>query len=86
MEKGWRIIPISKTCEMEWVMGRDNEPLFLVSVEHRKNLYVPPPGAISGILQKKATSVDFANSRLSRKQTESIDREWLRVSSKRGRR
>ena len=43
-------------------------------------------GAISGILQKKATSVDFANSRLSRKQTESIDREWLRVSSKRGRR
>ena len=33
MEKGWRIIPIScKGCEMEWIMGRDNEPLFLVAV------------------------------------------------------
>jgi len=27
MEKGWKIIPMSyKACEMEWVMGRDNEP------------------------------------------------------------
>ena len=33
MEKGWRIITIScKGCEMEWIMGRDNEPLFLVAV------------------------------------------------------
>ena len=33
-------------CEMEWVMGRDNEPLFLVAVGHRKNRYVLLPGAI----------------------------------------
>ena len=58
-------------------------PLFLVPVEHRKNMYVPLPGGISGILQKKTTSVGLANSRLSRKWTESINREWLRVSSKR---
>ena len=36
-------------------------------------------GAIFGILQKKTTSVDLSDSRLSRKWTESIDREWLRV-------
>jgi len=47
-------------------------------------MYVPPPRAISGILQKKATSVDLSNSRLSRKWMESIDREWFRVSRKRG--
>jgi len=86
MEKGWRIIPMScKGCEMEWVMDRDNEPLFLVPVEHRKNMYVPLPGAIFEIPQKKTTSVDLSNSRLSRKWTESIDREWFRVSSKRRR-
>ena len=64
-------------------MGRDNEPLFLVPVGHRKNFYVPPPGAIFGIPQKKTTSVDLSNSRLSRKWMESIDRGWLRISSKR---
>jgi len=27
MEKGWKIISMSyKACEMEWVMGWDNEP------------------------------------------------------------
>ena len=57
-----------------WAMGRDNKPLFLVPVEHRKNMYVPPLGAIFGILQKKATSVDLFGSRLSRKWTEFIDR------------
>ena len=30
-----RIAMSCKGCEMEWVMGRDNEPLFLVPVEHR---------------------------------------------------
>ena len=42
-----------------WVKGWDNEPLFLVLVEYRKNLYVPPPRAIFGISQKKATSMDL---------------------------
>jgi len=80
MEKGWKIIPISyKACEMEWVMVRDNEPLVLVPVKHRKNLYVPSPGVIFRILQKKTTSVDLSNSRRSRKWMESIDIEWLRV-------
>jgi len=67
-------------------MGRDDELLFLVPVERRRDMYVPPPGGIFGIPQKKATSVDLSNSRLSRKWTESIDREWLIVSSKRRRR
>ena len=35
---------------------------------------MPPPGAISGILQKKATSVDLSNSRLSRKSL--IENGW----------
>jgi len=52
---------------MEWVMGRDNEPLFLVPVGHRKNIYVPPPDAIFGIPQKKTTSVGLSNSRLRQK-------------------
>ena len=83
-ERDGRIIPMScKGCEMEWVMGRDNGPLFLVLVEHWKNMYVPPPGVIFGI--KKTMSVDLSNSRCSRKWMESIDREWLRVSSKRRR-
>ena len=69
----------------EWAMGRNDEPLFLVPVEHRKNMYVPPPGGTFGIPQKKATSADLSNSRLSRKWTEFINREWLRVSSKRRR-
>ena len=42
MEKGWRIIPIScKGCEMEWIMGRDNEPLFLVAVGQIFTCYCP---------------------------------------------
>jgi len=46
------------------------------------NMYMPPPRAIFGVPQKKATNVDLSNSRLSREWTESIDREWLRVSRK----
>ena len=60
------------------VVGRDNEPLFWVPVEHRKSLCVPPPRVVLGIPRKKATVVDLSNSRLGRKWTECIDKEWLR--------
>jgi len=57
-------IPLMATQGMRdgWAMGRDNES--------RKNIYVPPPGTIFGILQKKAISVDLSNSALSRKWTD----------------
>jgi len=61
-----------------WVMGRDNEPLFWVPVEHRVNLYVPSYRVVIGVPQRKVTSVDLSKSRLGRKWTECIDKEWLR--------
>jgi len=64
------------TCDMTdgWVVGRDNQPLFWVPVEHRKNLWVQSYRTIPG---KKETVVDLSNSRLGRKWTECIDKEWL---------
>ena len=64
-----------------WVMGRDDEPLFWVPVEHRDNLWVPPPKAVYGIAQ---ASVDLSCSRLGRKWTECIDKEWLREVEQKG--
>jgi len=69
---------ILKEMVAGWVMGRDYEPLFWVPDEHRDNLYVPSPRAVFGIPSKKATSVDLSYSRLGRKWTECIDKEWLR--------
>ena len=65
---------LRKVCEMDgqWV-GTMSHCLW--SVEHRKNIYVPPPGTIFGILQKKAISVDLSNSELSRKWT-----DWQRLT------
>jgi len=65
-----------------WVMGQDNEPLFWVPIEHRKDVYVPPcrvvikPPQISTIL-------DLSNSRFGREWTECIDKEWLRELERR---
>jgi len=61
-----------------WVVGLDNEPLFWVPVEHRENLYVLLPGVVLGIPGKKEMVVDLSTSRLGRKWTECIDKEWLR--------
>jgi len=65
------------TCEMTdgWVMGQDNEPLFWVPVEHRESLCVQSPRVIP---RKKTTRVDLSKSRLCRRWTECIDKEWLR--------
>jgi len=74
------------TCDMTdgWVVGRDDEPLFWVPVEHRENLYMPPPRVVPGIPRKKETVVDLSNSRLGRKWTECIDKEWLREVERKG--
>jgi len=58
-----------------WVMGRDNEPLFWVPVEHRNNLWISSSRSAFGMPR---TSVDLSNSRLGRKWTDCIDKEWLR--------
>jgi len=74
------------TCDMTdgWVVGRDNERLFWVPVEHRENLCMPPPRVVPGILRKEETVVDLSNSRLGRKWAECIDKEWLRQVERKG--
>ena len=74
------------TCDMTdgWVVGRDNEPLFWVPVEHRDNLSVPSHRVVIEASQRKATSVDLSNSRLGEKWTECIDKEWLRQVERKG--
>jgi len=64
-----------------WVVGRDNEPLFWVSVEHRENLWVQSSRTIP---RKKTTRADLSKSRLCRKWTECIDKEWLRKVEQKG--
>jgi len=69
-----------------WIVGRDIEPLFWVPVEHRKSLYVLLPGVVLGMPGKKETVVELSTSRLGRKWTECIDKEWLRQVERKGRR
>jgi len=64
-----------------WVMGQDDEPLFWVPIEHRKDVYVPPCRVMIKAPQVP-TILDFSNSRFSRKWTECIDKEWLRELEK----
>jgi len=70
-------------CEMTdgWVVGRDNQPLFWVPVEHRESLCVQSSRVIP---RKKTTRVDLSKSRLCRKWTEYIDKEWLRQVERKG--
>jgi len=79
---GYELMP----CEMTdgWVVGRDNEPLFWVPVEHRESLCVLPSRVVPGIHRKKETVVDLSNSRLGRKWMECIDNEWLREVERKG--
>jgi len=64
-----------------WVMGQDDEPLFWVPIEHRKDVYVPPCNVMIKAPQVP-TILDFSNSRFGRKWTECIDKEWLRELEK----
>jgi len=76
---GYELMPQDMTDG--WVMGQDNEPLFWVPVEHRKSLCVDCTRVIS---RKKTTRVDLSKSRLCRKWTECIDKEWLREVERKG--
>jgi len=58
-----------------WVMGQNGEPLFWVPVEHRKDVLLCRV-VISA--PQMSTILDFSNSRIGRKWTECIDKEWLR--------
>ena len=64
-----------------WVMGQDDEPLFWVPIEHRKDVYVPPCIVVIKAPQVP-TILDLSNSRFGRKWTECIDKEWLRELEK----
>ena len=61
--------------------GQDNEPLFWVPVEHRKDVYVPWCRVVIKA-SEISTILDLSNARLGRKWTECIDKEWLREMSK----
>ena len=60
-----------------WMMGQDDEPLFWVPVENRKDLYVPSSRVVIEGSQI-STILDLSNSRFGRKWTECIDKGWLR--------
>jgi len=79
---GYELMPSTMTDG--WVVDRDNEPLFWVPVEHRKSLCVPPPRVVPETRRLKTTNVDLSNSRLGRKWTECIDKEWLRELERKG--
>jgi len=64
-----------------WVMGQDDEPLFWVPIEHRKDVYVPACRVVIKA-PEVPTILDFSNSRFSREWTECIDKEWLRELEK----
>jgi len=64
-----------------WVIGQDNEPLFWVPIEHRKDMYVPQCRVVIKAPQI-STILDLSNSRLGRKWTECIDKEWLKEMEK----
>jgi len=64
-----------------WVTGQDDEPLFWVPIEHRKDVYVPVCRVVIKA-HKVPTILDFSNSRFGRKWTECIDKEWLRELEK----
>ena len=76
--------PMLQGMQDGWVVDRDNEPLFWVPVEHRKSLCVPPPRVVPETRRLKTTNVDLSNSRLGRKWTECIDKEWLRELERKG--
>jgi len=64
-----------------WVMDQDNELLFWVPVEHRKDVYVPPC-RVAIKAPQISTILDLSNSRFGKKWTECIDKEWLRELEK----
>jgi len=64
-----------------WVMGKDNEPLFWVPVEHRKDVFVPQCRVVIKAPQI-STILDMSNSRFGRKWTECIDKGWQRELEK----
>jgi len=89
MHEHWHSIhgyePILRGMRDGWVVGRDNEPLFWVPVEHRKNICVLPlPRVVPGVPKGKTMSVDLSNSRLCNKWTECVDKEWLKEVERKG--
>jgi len=64
-----------------WVIGQDDEPLFWVPIEHRKDVYAPPCNVMIKASQVPAI-LDFSNSRFGREWTGCIDKEWLRELEK----
>ena len=58
-----------------WMIGQDNESLFWVPVEHRKNLCLLPQFEMTW---GRSTKLNLYNFRYGDKWTECIDQEWLK--------
>jgi len=58
-----------------WMVGQDNESLFWVPFEHRKNLCLLPQ--FETILGR-STKLDTSDFRYGNKWTECIDKDWLK--------
>jgi len=63
------------------MVNQDNELLFWVPLEHRKDLCLLHVGMIGG----RPTQVDLSNFRYSSKWTECIDQVWLKQLKERER-
>ena len=58
-------------------MSQDNEPLFWVPIEHRKDVYVLWCRVVIKAPQI-STILDLSNSKFGKKWTECLNKEWLR--------
>ena len=58
-----------------WMIGQDNESLFWVPVEHRKNLCLLPQFEMTW---GRSTKLNLYNFRYGNEWTECIDQEWLK--------
>ena len=65
--------PVPQSMKDGWMVGQDDELLFWVLLEHRKDLCLPHVGMFGG----RPTKVDLSRFRYGSKWTECIDQAWL---------
>jgi len=74
--------PVPQDVRNGWVVGQDDELLFWVPLEHRKDLCLPHVEMI----WDRSTKVDFSRFRYGSKWTECIDQGWLKELEESGKR
>jgi len=74
--------PVPQDVRNGWAVGQDDELLFWVPLEHRKDLCLPHVEMIWG----RSTKVDLSRFRYGSKWTECIDQGWLKELEESGKR